>query len=314
MCCIPLINLQNRDLAVRDLRKACLDSGFFYIEGHGVSEQILEEVFSVSQAFFSSPLEQKMAIHIEKSGIAHRGYIPYFEENVNPGEEKDFKEAYDLGIDFPTNHPFVLEKRPLFGQNQWPSGMKQFRSVLEKYFLEMKKVAHSLAELFALSLDLERKFFTQEMEDGSASLRLLHYPPQEPLHDSKETGCGAHTDYGLFTILKQDEQGGLEIRHKNGSWISATPIPGTFIINVADLLSRWTNDLYVSTEHRVRNPGKNHRYSIPFFVGVNSYTKVACLETCCSSSNPARYEPVSAGAYLLNRYHETFSANVSLAS
>ena len=314
MYSIPQIDLQaslrglKRRSTAKAIRKACLETGFFYVTNHGISEKLCSALFSRSQEFFALPIEEKMAVHMHKSGVAHRGYVPLFGENVNPGQERDCKESFDVGDEFPPEHPFVVEKRPLFGPNLWPQRPEKFRSVLEAYYEEMRALSFHLAELLALSLDLDEDFFVREMSAGSAALRILHYPPQSPNKASDETSCGEHTDYGLFTILNQDHAGGLEIRSLNGSWLPAPPIEGSFIINIADLLSRWTNDLYRSTEHRVRNEGGGHRYSVPYFVGANTNTKVECIPSCCSEDRPPRYEPVEAGAYLLARYSETFSS------
>jgi len=137
-------------------------------------------------------------------------------------------------------------------------------------------------------------------------LRFIHYPPIQGKALSDQLGAGAHTDYGCITILHQDNIGGLQVQDKQGQWIDATPVEGSFVINVGDMMARWSNDRYTSTAHRVINPSGAERYSMPFFVEPNFDTTIEALEGCYDEKNPAKYPQVSAGNYLLSRFEETY--------
>ena len=287
--------------------RACRDVGFFYIRNHGISDSDMETAFAEAKRFFALPLDDKREIHISKSYPNQRGYVPLFEENIDMGITADLKEAFDFGRALPDNDPDVLAGTPFHAENVWPEGLSGFREAFEDYHQKMLDLSGQLVRAVALSLDLPEDFFGDKMNRAIANLRLLRYPPQTGQIDKAILGLGAHSDYGFLTILAQDSVGGLQVQNCAGEWIAATPIPGTFVVNIGELLSHWTNDLFVPTLHRVVNVSGRERYSLPFFLDTNYDALVECISTCVPSGEEPRYEPVLGGEYLWKRFDETFT-------
>ena len=288
------------------LDEACRHVGFFYVTHHGVSSALRDAVFDLAQRFFAVPHDRKMSIHIRQSSC-HRGYFPYFEENTDPKMTADLKEGFDIGRELPPDDPDVRAGKPLHGPNQWPEGLPGFRETCDAYFAAMSGLARTILRGLALALSLDEDFFEDKVDRPLAQLRLLHYPPQDGTIIERTLGCGAHTDYGCLTILAQDSVGGLQLQNAAGDWIEAPPIPGTFVINLGDQMARWTNDRYAATLHRVINRSGRERYSVPFFFDPNYDTVISCLDGCREPGQQPRYAPVTGGAYLVQRFNETFS-------
>lgn len=282
MSSIPTIDLQSPS-AAQDIHKACTSIGFFRLANHGVSEELLHKVFEASKHFFSQPLEVKNLVNKRVSN-AYRGYCEIGAETLDKDKGGDIKECYDLGIEGvedPSNK--------LLCPNLWPD-LDGFKEVMEEYFNAMHELSCRLLKVVAQSLSLEDEFFTKHMDSPGSLVRLICYP-----EDSK-AGCGEHQDYGCMTIVAQDDVGGLQVKTKQGEWIDIENIPNTFVVNIGDLMARWTDDLYISTPHRVICNGTNERYSIPFFVEPNFHTPVF--------SN--KYPDTTAGEYMLGRLQSTY--------
>ena len=197
--------------------------------------------------------------------------------------------------------------RPLQGPNQWPGNLPGFREAVTAYQAAMSGLARRFNRLLALGLDLPETFFDPHFERPTTWLRLMHYPPEPPGTPSDQYGAAPHTDYGFVTFLAQDGRGGLEVRARDGDWIAAPPLAGTFVVNVADMLARWSNDRWTSTPHRVRNTSGRPRYSVPFFWDTDLESEIACLPTCRGPDNPPRYEPVRYGDYVLERLDRNYA-------
>ncbi|CAN0602930.1 unnamed protein product, partial [Ectocarpus sp. 12 AP-2014] len=201
----------------------------------------------------------------------------------------------------------------LFGYalNQWPDaslqGMDDFRQKLLTYHGEALAFGARIFQAFALALELPEDYFAPKITKPLAVARVLHYPPQEGKIDEKQIGIGAHSDYECFTILCTDEKAALQVLNAAGQWIEAPPVEGAFIVNVGDMMERWTNNYFKSTIHRAINRSGKQRYSIPLFFGTNPDVDIAVLESCQSPSNPPRYEPIQAGAYVEQRITETYA-------
>ncbi len=278
------------------VRRASLDTGFFYIENHGVPDRLIEAVLRESRNFFASPLVERLAVGRSHSPCG-RGFEPIGGQDLERIGAPDLKEAFDIGVELAIDDPRVLAGVENCGPNQWPPGLPSFRSALQDYFQAMLELAIRLMRLLALSLDLAEDYFEAFCHEPVALLRLLHYPQQPATPNLGEKGCGAHTDWGAITLLLQDDAGGLQIRDRVHGWLDAPPRAGAFVVNLGDLMARWTNDRYRSTEHRVINRSGRDRYSVPFFFdGIPEYV-VTCLPGCCSDARPARYSPVTVAGH-----------------
>ncbi len=290
----------------RAIGRACREVGFFYLGNHGVAQARVEAAFAEARRFFAQPLEAKAAIHVSKSYPRQRGYVPPFEENTDPAVTADLKECFDLGRELAPDHPAVRAGTPFHGPNAWPEGLPGFREAIAAYCDAVLDLSLTLSRAVALSLDLPEDHFADKLDRAIANLRLIHYPPQRGRIESATLGCGAHTDYGFLTVLAQDQAGGLQLKNTAGDWIAAPPIPGTFVVNIAEMVERWTNGLYPATPHRVINTSGRERYSMAFFLDTNYDARVECLPSCRSAELPAKYPPVIGGEYLFQRFDQTF--------
>lgn len=307
---IPVIDFApmfSKDPAARrqmaaELRRACIDVGFFYLKNHGVDQALIDRTFALAPEFFGLPLDEKLKLHVKNSSN-NSGYTPLLEENTDPTARGDLHEAYDIAAessDGATQHR-------LFGKNLWPESPPHFREVMLKYQAAMLELSARLFRAFALALDLPEDYFAKMTDQPTNVLRLLSYPPQDGEIDEKQIGIGAHSDYECFTILAQ-EVGipALQVLNSHGEWIAAPPIPGHYVINIGDQMARWTNDLFASTIHRAINRTGRARRSIPFFCGSNYDTVLNPLPGCVTADRPAKYPPVTAGDYVLSRFDATY--------
>lgn len=302
---IPLIDIaklldsSDPQVVAAQIREACENVGFMYIKNHGVPKALIERMYEVTQAFFDLPLAAKEKLNIIHSGPTLRGYIPFYGENVDPQNTRDFKECFDYGQD-------GSEVSPFFGANLMPEEMPEFKQQCEDYHAAMLNLARQLISAVALSLDLPANYFEKLQRKPITIQRILHYPPQKGAISQEEIGVGAHTDYGFLTILSQDQVGGLQVRNRDGEWVSAPPLEDTFIVNIGDLVQTFTNDRYMSTMHRVINTSGVERYSIPFFIDLDFDAVVQPVSTCVSSENPAKYAPYTCGQHKYRRFLDSY--------
>ena len=284
-------------LAAR-LRHACETTGFFYVRHHGVPQEVIDNVFAATRRYFDLPLHERLKMKIDDQ--FRRGFMPQG-INQHPGYAPDLKESYELALDLPLDDPDVAAGLPLHGPNRWPAEHPWLREAALAYFDATLALGKRLLRLFAASLDLPEDFFLRYCRKPMVQTRLFHYPP-EVVRDDKAFGVAPHTDYGMITLLTQDPIGGLELRKRDGEWVGAPYIPGTFVINLGDMFKVWTNDIYVSNPHRVVNRSGKERYSIPTFFNLDYDAPVACLPTCQSERNPPKHKPVKSGDYLVGRF------------
>lgn len=303
---VPVLDLSdwldggNPTQLIEQLKDACTKTGFFYVSGHGVPQQVIDDVFEATRRYFNLPYDARMADLMDER--FRRGFMPYG-INQHAGFKPDLKESYEFGIDLPLDDPDVAAGRPLHGPNQWSEQAPWLQPAAEAYLEHTMRLGKDLLRLFALSLEQDEGFFLQWSQKPMVQSRLFHYPKQDA-PDEKELGVAPHTDYGMVTILTQDPIGGLELCKRDGEWISAPFVPGTFVINLGDMFKIWTNDLFVSTPHRVVNRTGKERYSIPTFFNLDYDTPVACLDNCQSPDNPPRHAPIKSGDYLVKRFRE----------
>ncbi|PZQ50810.1 MAG: isopenicillin N synthase family oxygenase [Rhodovulum sulfidophilum] len=284
------------------LRAACLDKGFFYCVGHGVPAGLIEAVFAETRALFDQPEPAKLAIEKTKS-FANRGYERLRGQTLEAGAPADLKEGFYIGTELPLDDPRVAARRFNRGPNLWPADLPGFRPTMAAYFAAMSELGARLMRGIALSLDLPEEHFAAFSRDPLATLRLLHYPPQPEDAAENEKGAGAHTDFGGLTLLLQDEVGGLQVfDNARGAWIHADPVPGAFVVNLGDMIARWTNDHYRSTLHRVVNASGRERYSVPFFFTGNPDHEVSSL----FPDEAAKYPPTTVEAHIRSMYDKTY--------
>jgi isopenicillin N synthase-like dioxygenase len=290
-----------------ELRAACLDKGFFYIRNHAVPETVVESVFKEAAAFFVLPEEKA---HVDKSkSRANRGYEPLQGQTLEAGAPPDLKEGYYIGPEHRPDDPRVVAGMFNHGANQWPAGRPSFRPIMLAYLDVMLDLSTRMMRGIALSLDLPEDYFADFCTDAMANVRLLHYPPQPAQARPGQKGAGAHTDFGGLTLLRQDDVGGLQVWDQGSDgWIHADPLPGTFIVNLGDMIARWTNDRYRSTVHRVVNASGRERYSVPFFYSGNFAHQVKCIPTCLAPGETPKYPATTVETHMREMYRKTYKS------
>ncbi|KAK9859850.1 hypothetical protein WJX84_000391 [Apatococcus fuscideae] len=294
-----------------EVSKACLENGFFYVRNHGVTQKVLEDQFEAGRKFFQLDSQTKMEIAASKSkhlGV-YRGYTGMADESLDRANQTqgDTKEGLYIGREV---HPDDDEaQKPFHGPNQWPSEelVPGFRAAMEAYQAAMMRLAFQLLRLLALALKLPPEGLHDGFDHAIATLRPLHYGPELSYPDKGIYGCGAHSDYGVLTILATDANKALQI-NTAGEWVYVEPKPDCFIINLGDILQRWTNDLFKSTRHRVVSVCGCDRYSTAFFFEPGFDTMISVLPQCCSPDRPAKYPPIKFGNYLTDKYAQTHSS------
>ncbi len=289
------------------LRAACTDKGFFYIREHGIDAALQARVFEASRAFFALPMEHKRRVDMAHSP-ANRGYDPLRGQTLEAGAPPDLKESYYIGEERGPDDPKVRAGKFNHGPNQWPAEVPDFRPAIEAYYRAMTALSERIMAGLALSLDLQEDFFADFCVEPQAIVRLLHYPPQPANPAPNEKGCGAHTDFGGITLLLQDDNAGLQVWDEaGGGWLHADPIPGTYVVNLGDMIARWTNDRYRSTVHRVVNVSGHERYSVPFFYSGNPDHEVRCLPGCLAQDEQPKYPPVTVEQHIIDMYRRTYA-------
>ena len=280
---------------------ACADVGFFYIRNHGVPLALVESLTRAAQDFFSSPLSEKMQVVIDPR---IRGYYPANRSDsaghLIEGEDRagtSHKEGFWVGHARPLNHEALLH-----GPNQWPTGHPKLKQSMLEYFNAVEQLADVLLRGFALSLELNEQDFAPLFEKSMTSLLINHYPPQDNPTADNNIGLVPHSDAGGFTILWQDDSGGLEIQNKNGEWVQAPPIDGTFVINLGNVMQTWTNGRFSSTPHRVINRSNGDRISIPLFVNPGYASDIKPLVDNDDDQSPG----FNYGAYQRDVWRQTF--------
>jgi isopenicillin N synthase-like dioxygenase len=308
MTAIPVIDVSglvgnDAGRVATEIGAACREVGFFYVTGHPVPPTLSAAVFDASARFFAQTDAQKRAVLYSATG--NRGYVPMKGEALDPGKPADLKEAFNIGLELPIDDPDLLAGRGFRAANLWPD-LPGFRATMLAYFDACLGLGRLLHRAFAQDLGLAPGFFEDKLDRPMAVLRLLHYPPAPRQTEAGQLGAGEHTDYGCVTLLATDAVGGLEVRTRDGVWLDAPHVPGAFICNIGDCLMRWTNDMYLSTPHRVVSPSGRERFSVAFFLDPNPEAEIACLPGCATPDQPARYRPIRGDDFLTARLAPTY--------
>jgi isopenicillin N synthase-like dioxygenase len=285
----------------KELQYAAENVGFFFIQGHGVSQDLVEATFEASRRFHALGEAEKMALTANTHNIGYMGHGASISRasQVYEGERKtNLVAALFLKRDLAPDHPDIVNNKRFRGANQWPQDLDGFRETTVNYMNAMEGLAKSMLPIYARALDLADDFFAAGFQEPQYTLRLSHYPPS--VAEDNQFGLAPHTDSSFLTMLAQNKVEGLQVRRTDGTWIDAPALPGTFLINSGDMLRRWSNHRFLSTPHRaVASTAGRDRYAIPFFFDAHADYVQTCLPTCTDADNPPLYEPTTYTDYML---------------
>jgi isopenicillin N synthase-like dioxygenase len=289
--------------AAAAIRSACTTVGFFYIRNHGVPGPILKRATDAAREFFAHPSHIKQRV---KVNARHRGFHALGGATMYHASKPDHKEFFGIGLELPESDPSVVAGEALRGPNNWPDFMPSLRPALYDFYDASGECGADLLRAVAVSLEVPEDFFASRYQKRMQRTQMVYYPPQPANAGADQFGVAPHTDYGCITLLWQDEVSGLQVKELGGEWIDAPPIPDTLVVNVGDLLARWSNDRFRSTPHRVVNRSGRERYSIATFYDP---TYGAIVDPCDLNleGEAPRYAPVAAGDYILGRINDTMA-------
>jgi isopenicillin N synthase-like dioxygenase len=304
-----------KKLLALEVDAICRTTGFLAIAEHGVPQPVIDAAWGKAEAFFDQPIEVKQAAKAPFAGYPY-GYLGPNTEALaaSRGVETppDLKESFNGGpLSVP---PGMADKDALsfcYAETIWPAAPAGFKDAWQAYYRAMEDLAARVMRLFAAALTLPEDYFAGMIDYPVSALRALNYPEQTIAPKPGQLRAGAHSDYGSLTILlPQEGSKGLQIERPDGSWLDVPPIPGAYIINIGDLMQRWTNDRWVSTVHRVVNPANaeeamRRRQSFAFFHQPNWFAEIKCLDVCLELGEEAKYEPVLSGPYLMGKFKST---------
>ena len=275
-----------------EIRHACETIGFFYISNHRISEELIKNAFEQSRRFHALPLLEKQKLPLDKHNV---GYLPMNEsvqkhstvhKATKPNQNESFFITHDRGPD----HPDVIAGIPLRGGNYWPEELPGFREGIMAYFQALNDLGQRLVPAFSVALGMPPDYLEEDFaNENNAKLRLLHYPPTQV--EDNDFGTGPHTDNSFMTILARDNTPGLAIRMPSGEWLAPPVIPGTFLVNIGNMIRRMSNDRFLSTAHGVIVEGDSDRYSLAYFHSPNVKRLIKVAPGCVDEAHPTKYEP-----------------------
>ncbi|MDW3212463.1 MAG: 2-oxoglutarate and iron-dependent oxygenase domain-containing protein [Ilumatobacteraceae bacterium] len=317
---VPLVDLTgsdapgpDRDAVVATIAKACTDVGFLVVRGHGVADEAIREIESAAREFFALPEDEKL--RCTRTGGAYRGFTPAQRSAL--AASRDVETPPDLCELFTINRfddPDVARRSGLepgreafFAPNVWPDEPERFRGAFERYYGIMEELAARLMRLMALALDLDEDWFADKLTDHITNLTVNHYPEIATPPAPGQLRRGEHSDWGSLTILYTDGEPGLQIRSPAGVWEDIPMVPGAFVINLGDLMARWTNGRWTSTTHRVVVPSdvRGDRISIAFFQQPAYDALIECIPTCATPDAPSLFEPITSGEWIVSMLDKT---------
>ena len=281
------------DAVAARVRHASETVGFFYLAGHGVPGDVVDAAFAASREFHALPLDEKLALRLNENNIGYLGVNRSVQgaSTIHKATRPNYNESFFISHDRGADHPDAVAGTPLRGRNQWPAGHAAIRVAMVRYFKTMEGVGERMLPVLARALDLPAGYFTPLFRnEAHLNLRVLHYPPQES-DDDEQFGQGPHTDNSFITMLAREEVPGLAVGLPSGEWLAPPVIPDTFLVNLGNIMKRWSNDRFLSTPHGVLNDSGKDRYSIAFFYSPNVDTVIDCVPTCVGPDNPPRYPP-----------------------
>ncbi len=284
----------------RRVAHACEDVGFLYISGHGLDPRYLADASHAARQFYALPEAEKRKVEMDRQPN-HRGYVatPVGTRREDQGGEQF--ESFKVGFDTAEDDPEFLAGVRFYGPNAWPEQPVEFRTAVGAYYGEMLRLSRTVFQLFAAALDLDEDYFLPWTHKPASIMNVNFYRG-----GAGSSGIREHSDFECFTILWQDDSGGLELKNQAGEWIAAPPIPDTFVINIGDIMARWTNDRFACTPHRVIHKGAGDRLSIAFFANCDYSTPVECLPVCHGPGNPPKYPATTVGEHLLASVRQAY--------
>ncbi len=293
--------------AVRQLRFALREIGFYYIVNHGVPQKLIRETFAQAARFHGQPLDPKMRTRIDKHNV---GYLPMKGDTLRTSvvqtvTKPNLNEAFFVARDMPADHPEVVADRRFRSANQWPAGLPGFREAVVAYCDTMERLVQRLVPLYALALDLPAAYFDAPFRESQYKLRMTHYPNQ-PVALDDEFGIAPHTDTSFLTLLAPNAVPGLSIRTQGGKWIDAPPIPDAYVVNGGQLLRRWTNDELLATPHRAINRSGGERYALAFFCDAHIDWPIAAVPTTVGPDKPPKYPTTYYTDYMIEYQKRTY--------
>jgi isopenicillin N synthase-like dioxygenase len=310
---VPIIDLTRSDAeCVGAIAQACTNIGFYTIIGHAIPGHEIEAVHGAARAFFDLPIAEKRSVARPRPE-QNRGFIGKGDETLarlaGQATAPDDKEVFSIGpLDVGTGAYFSSAAAyPHFAPNLWPERPAELRPAMETYWTRATALAKRLMSLSARALDLPSDFFEPATTQHISMLRLIDYPAQRAALEPGQLRAGEHTDLNMLTLVAATtDEGGIEVRRRDGTWVKVPYRPDAIAVNIGDALMRWTNDRWVSTPHRVANaPGGVRRQATAFFFQANYDCELACLPSCVSADNPARYAPTTIGEYRAQRFAKT---------
>jgi isopenicillin N synthase-like dioxygenase len=317
---IPIIDLADLlahrpgalQATARQVHDALTTVGFLVLTGHDVSQAAIDRTFAEARRFHALPTERKLALRMNEHNNGYMAMSRYavWTSDVNENDKPDLNEAFFIKRERGPDDPLRHSGRRFVGPNVWPTEaeLPDFRAAVLDYVDRVDHLARRLLPAVAVALDLEPTRFDADFTDSQFSFRLSHYPPVKA--ELNQFGIAPHTDANFLTFLAQSEIPGLQVRMPSGNWLDVPYIPGSFAVNAGDMMKRWTNGRFKSTPHRALPPTEGDRYAIPFFLGPNFDTEIACLPTCTSAANPPRWPPITYAEWLAYWYDANYDPKV----
>ncbi|SLN42046.1 isopenicillin N synthase family dioxygenase [Roseisalinus antarcticus] len=297
--------LRDRQAVADKIAEACRTVGFFYISGHGIAQSLIDDAFGANKAFFDQPFEKRMESAATKDWW--RGYVPTKQQGEG-GAVGGSIQTYRFMLDLPEDDPDVVMRKPMHLPNRWVDHLPGFNDTMQTYMAEMEVLSALLRRAFALGLGLPEGWFDPFYRRPLIQQSLLFYPkPPSQREEDFQIGAGEHRDTGAFTILMQDDAGGLEVGHLEQEWVAARPIKGTYVINIGDMMMRWTNGRFISTMHRVVNRSVKDRYSMPYFANPDYDSIISPVPCLVEPGTTNAYPPLHFGQFMDDFYKKGMS-------
>lgn len=288
-----------QERAAEQLLDACQRLAFFFVANHGVPVPMMDGLIAEAARFHGQSMNEKLKV---KVGPDILGYLPPGGQTqrtsiYNKNTRRELSASFYLRREAPPGHPDA--DKPWFHKNRWPENLPGFRDTVLKYYDALDGLTNHLLPLFSIALGMGPRFLSDHpaFNPANPTLRLLQYPSQDP-NEENLFGIGPHSDYGAITILNQGPTAGLELLLPSGEWIPAPSLPGHFLINTGQTLTKWSNDRVPATPHRVINSSGHLRHSVAFLIGTRSDAVLECLPSCQGPGNPPNYAPFTYGEHM----------------